>query len=68
MQPNNQNKSFIQTAPRTRLNSTGQMTTLMKLRIFQNMLHMLMNVPQIFQNLSRHKTGVINFNKIHHIR
>jgi len=45
MQPNNQNKSFIQTAPRTRLNSTEQTTTLMKLKIFQNMLHMLMKVP-----------------------
>ena len=67
MQPIIQRNSITQTTPRTRLNSTEQTTTLMKLKIFQNMLHVLMNVPYIFQNLSRNKTGVINSSKIHHI-
>ena len=45
MQPNNQNKSFIQTAPRKILNSTEQTTELMKLKLFQNIHHILINVP-----------------------
>ena len=67
MQPNNKNKSFIQTAPRKGLHFTEQTTTLMKLKIFQNMLHMLMNVPYIFQNLSRHNTELIILTKLNHI-
>ena len=67
MQPNNQNKLFIQTAPRKRLNSTEQTLTLMKLKISQNRLYMLMNVLQIFQNLSSHKTEVIILTKLNHI-
>ena len=45
MQPFNQDKTFTQAAPRTRLNSTVQTTTLMKLKISLNMLQMLKNVP-----------------------
>ena len=59
MQPIIQNKIFTQTEPRKRLNSTEQTTSLMKLKIVQNMLHMLKNILYIFQNLSRHKTEVI---------
>ena len=43
MQPFNQNNSFTQTTPRTRSNSTEQKTTLMKLKNFQNRLHMNIN-------------------------
>ena len=67
MQPIIQNKIFTQTVPRTRLNSIEQTTTLMKLKISQNMLHILMNIPYIFQNLSRHKTEVIILAKLNHI-
>ena len=67
MQPIIQNKTFTQIAPRTRLNSTKQTTTLMKLKISQNRIYMLMNVLQIFQNLSSHKTEVIILIKLNHI-
>ena len=67
MQPIIQNKTFTQTAPRTRLNSIEQTTTLMKLKISHNRLHMLINVLEIFHNLSRHKTEVIILTKLNHI-
>jgi len=67
MQPIIQNKTFILTTPRKRLNSTEQTITLMKLKISQNRLHMLMNVLYIFQNLSSHKTEVIILSKLNHI-
>ena len=43
MQPLTRNNSDIQTTPRERLNSTEQTTTLMKLNIFQNRLHMILD-------------------------
>ena len=43
MQPLTRNNSDIQTTPRARLNSTEQTTTLMKLKIFQNRLHMIID-------------------------
>ena len=67
MQPIIQNKTLTQTAPRTILNSTEQTTTLMKLKISHNMIHMLMNILQIFQNLSKHKIEVIILTKLNHI-
>ena len=67
MQPFNQDKTFTRAAPRKRLNSTEQTITLMKLKISQNRLHMLMNVLYIFQNLSSHKTEVIILLKLNHM-
>ena len=43
MQPINHNKAIIQIAPRARLNSTEQTTKLMKLKIFQNILNMIID-------------------------
>ena len=45
MKPIIQNKTFIMTTPRKILNSTEQTITLMKLKNFHNMTHMIMNVP-----------------------
>ena len=44
MQPFTRNKSNIQTTPRARLNSTEQTTTLMKLKNFQNILNMIIDI------------------------
>ena len=63
----NQNKIVIQTTPRARSNSTEQTTTLMKLKNFQNKIHMIMNTSYIFQNLSMNKTEVIILTKLNHI-
>ena len=67
MAPINQNKTVIKTTPRARSNSTEQTITLMKLKNFQNMLHMIMNTSLNFQNLSMHKTEVIILKKLNHI-
>ena len=60
MPPINQNKIVIQTTPRARSNSIEQTTALMKLKIFQNRLHMIMNTSKKFQNLSRHMIKLIS--------
>ena len=43
MQPFTRNNLDIQTTTRARLNSTEQTTTLMKLKSFQNILHMIID-------------------------
>ena len=45
MTPINQNKTVIQTTPRAISISTEQTTALMKLKNFQNIIHMLKNIP-----------------------
>ena len=67
MPPINQNKTVIQTTPKARSNSTEQTTRLMKLKIFQNRIHMIMNTSLNFQNLSMDKTEVIILKKLNHI-
>ena len=60
MQPIIQNKTFIQIAPRTRLNSTEQTTTLMKLQIFQNRHHMLIvQIALISNNFGKIKPHMV---------
>ena len=43
MHPFTRNNLDIQTTPRAKLNSTEQTTTLMKLKNFQNTLHMIID-------------------------
>ena len=60
MQPIIQNKIFIRTAPRKRLNSIEETTTLMKLKIFQNRHHMLIvQIALISNNFGKIKPHMV---------